>query len=139
MARAAAALLFTAAIVAAVDLTHKAIALADPGSTIVPHERSLLYALGVVAVCTVWAAAIMLTHSLSIALAGGVFLGGAAGNVASLALWPSVDGVPNPLLAGEVAFNVADVAVAAGLALLLTTAVVFAARNRARLNERVRI
>jgi lipoprotein signal peptidase len=139
MARAAAALSLTAALVATADLTHKAIALADPGSTIVPHERSLPYALGVVAVSALWAVAILLTRSLSIAIAGGLFLGGAAGNVASLALWPSVDGVPNPLLAGDLAFNVADVAVAVGLALVLTTAALFAGRNRARLHERVRI
>jgi lipoprotein signal peptidase len=139
MARVVAALALTAALVAAADLTHKAIALADPGSTIVPHERSLPYALGVVGISTLWAAAILLTRSLSIALAGGVFLGGAAGNVASLALWPSVDGVPNPLLAGDLAFNVADVAVVIGLLLVLATTVGFAARNRTRLHERVRI
>jgi lipoprotein signal peptidase len=139
MARVAAALALTAALVAAADLTHKAIALADPGSTIVPHERSLPYAFGVVGISTLWAAAILLTRSLSIALAGGVFLGGAAGNVASLALWPSVDGVPNPLLAGDLAFNMADVAVVIGLLLVLATTVGFAARNRARLHERVRI
>ena len=79
-----------------------------------------------------WAATVVLIRSPSIALAAGSSLGGAAGNVVSLALWP---GVPNPLVLGEIAFNVADLSVAVGLALLLPATVVFAVRNRARLFE----
>jgi lipoprotein signal peptidase len=139
VARSAAALLVTALVVAAADLIHKAVALADPGSLVVLHPRSVPYAVGVVAVSALWAAAILLTRSTSIALAGGVFLGGAAGNVASLALWPSVAGVPNPLIAGDIAFNLADLAVALGLALVLVSAIVFTVRNRAHLGEPVRL
>jgi lipoprotein signal peptidase len=139
MARPPTVLAVTAAVVAGVDLVHKAFELADPGGAVVLHPRSALYALGVGAVSALWAAAILLTRSPSIALAGGVFLGGAAGNVASLALWPSVDGVPNPLLAGNVAFNVADVAVTLGLVLVLAATARFAVRNRGRLHEPVRL
>jgi lipoprotein signal peptidase len=139
MARSATVLSVTAALVAGVDLAHKAVALADPGGTVVLHPRSALYAFGVASVSALWAAAILLTRSASIALGGGVFLGGAAGNVASLALWPGADGVPNPLVARDVAFNLADVAVALGLALVLVGAVVFAAQNRTRLSEPVRL
>jgi hypothetical protein len=129
----------TALAVACVDLVHKALALAEPGQAVVLHPRPASYAIGVVTLCTVWAATILLTRSASIALAGGVFLGGAAGNVASLALWPGVDGVPNPLVAGEIAFNLADLAVALGLVLVLAASTVYAARNRARLREPIRL
>jgi lipoprotein signal peptidase len=139
MARSGAVLAITAALVAGVDLVHKGFALADPQNAVVMHPRSALYALGVAAVSALWAAAILLTPSASIALGGGIFLGGAAGNVASLALWPGVQGIPNPLVAGDVAFNLADVAVALGLVLVLVSAVVFAAQNRARLGEPVRL
>jgi lipoprotein signal peptidase len=139
MARSALWLLGTATVVGAVDLVHKALALTDPGAGVVLHPRSALYAVGVGSVSALWGTAILLTRSASIAFGGGVFLGGAVGNVASLALWPSVEGVPNPLVAGDVAFNVADIAVALGLALVLVGAAVFAVRNRARLREPVPI
>ena len=139
MARAAVWLVGSGTVVAAVDLGHKAAALADPTAGVPLHPRSVLYAVGVAAISAIWAFAILLTRSTSIALGGGIFLGGAAGNVVSLALWPSVAGVPNPLLAREIAFNLADVAVAVGLVFVLATAAIFAARNRARLHERVRI
>jgi lipoprotein signal peptidase len=139
VARSAALLSVTAALVAGVDLAHKAAALADPGDAVGLHPRSALYAVGVAAISALWAAAILLTRSASIALGGGVFLGGAAGNVASLALWPAAEGVPNPLVAGEVAFNLADMAVVLGLVLVLAATTRFAARNRARLGEPVRL
>jgi lipoprotein signal peptidase len=139
MGRSGAVLFVTAAVVAGVDLVHKAVALADPGSLVVLHPRSTLYAVGIVVVSALWATAILLTRSMSIALAGGVFLGGAAGNVVSLALWPSVVGVPNPLIVSDIAFNLADLAVALGLALVLISAIAFAVRNHARLSEPVRL
>jgi lipoprotein signal peptidase len=139
MARSGALLAVTAALVAGVDLVHKAVALADPGSAVVLHPRSVLYAVGVAAVSALWAAAILLTRSAWIALGGGVSLGGAGGNVASLALWPGVKGVPNPLVAHDIAFNIADLAVVLGLVLVLVSAVVFAAQNRTRLSEPVRL
>jgi lipoprotein signal peptidase len=139
MARSGAVLAVTAALVAGVDLVHKAVALGDPGTAVVLHPRSALYGVGVAAVSLLWAAAIVLTRSPSIALGGGIFLGGAAGNVASLALWPGVEGIPNPLIASNVAFNLADVAVALGLLIILVSAVVFAAQNRTRLGEPVRL
>ena len=116
-----------ATLVAAVDLAHKAAA-----GPVFVHERSTLYALGIGVVCVAWAAGVVLLRSASIALAAGPLVGGAAGNGLSLAIWP---GVPNPILVGSVAFNVADLAVALGLALLLVTTVSFGVRNRARLAE----
>ena len=122
-------LLGAAAVVMASDLLHKASA-----GPVFVHERSTLYAIGIGLACTAWAAAVMLLRSPSIALAAGLLVGGAAGNVVSLALWP---GVPNPLVVGEIAFNVADLGVALGLALLLPAMALFAVRNRARLFEPV--
>jgi lipoprotein signal peptidase len=64
-------------------------------------------------------------------------LGGAIGNLVSIGLWPSLPGVPDPLLAGGVAFNIADVAVAVGFVLLLPATVVFGLQNRDRLFDPV--
>jgi lipoprotein signal peptidase len=118
-----------ATVVATVDLAHKASA-----GPVFVHERSALYAIGIGLVCLAWAAGVVLLRSPSIALAAGPLVGGAAGNGLSLVIWP---GVPNPILVDTVAFNVADVGVAIGLALLLLTTVSFAVRNRARLFEPV--
>jgi len=120
-------LLGGAAVVVAVDLVHKASA-----GPVFVHERSALYAAGIVPICLAWAVAVVLLRSPAIALAAGPLVGGAAGNGLSLALW---QGVPNPLVVDEVAFNVADLGVALGLALLLPTTVSFAIRNRERLFE----
>ena len=132
-------LIGTATLVAGADLAHKALEISERGGAVLAHERSAFYAAGVAIAALVWAASVVLTRSPSIALAGGILLGGGAGNLASLALWPSVPGVPNPLVAGHLAFNLADLAVALGLALLLCTTVVYGARNRARLSEPVRL
>lgn len=127
MHRAALALALTASLLAGVDLAHKAAA----GATSL-HERSPAYAALVLVLAGAWAAAILATHSLSIALAGGVLAGGAIGNLASLALWP---GVPNPIELDPVAFNLADVFVVAGFVLTAGATLVFAVRNRDRLDE----
>jgi hypothetical protein len=116
-----------ATVVATIDLAHKAAA-----GPVFIHERPPVYALGIGAVCVAWAAGIVLLRSTSIALAAGPLVGGAAGNGLSLAIWP---GVPNPILVDTLAFNVADLGVALGLALLLVTTISFGVRNRARLFE----
>jgi lipoprotein signal peptidase len=129
MARSFVLLAGGATLVATLDLAHKAAA-----GPVFVHERSALYAIGIGLVCLAWAAGVVLLRSPSIALAAGPLVGGAAGNGLSLVIWP---GVPNPILVDTVAFNVADVGVAIGLALLLLTTVSFAVRNRARLFEPV--
>ena len=105
--RASGVLAASAAAVIAVDLGLKAAASAPD----VPlHGRSPVYALVAVAALA-WSAALLATGSRVLAAAGGLVLGGAVANVASLALWP---GVPDPLVAGGIAFNPADVAALAG-------------------------
>ena len=139
MARPSLVLALTTAATGAAALGHTALAVSTAGTTVPSHGRSGLYVVGIAGVTLMWAAAIVLTRSVAIALAGGILAGGAAGNLVSLTLWPSVPGVPNPLLAGDFAFNAADLAVAAGAALLLAAAAVFAVRNRERLREPVRL
>jgi lipoprotein signal peptidase len=130
-------LLGAASAVAALDLAYKALSISERGGAVLAHDRSALYVTGVSAASVLWAGAVACTRSSSIAFAGGIVLGGAAGNLVSIALWPSLPGVPDPIVAGGVAFNVADVAVVVGLALLLPATFVFAAQNRDRLFEPV--
>jgi lipoprotein signal peptidase len=139
MARNVVVLGVSALAVGGIDLVHKAAAAADPGAAVAVHPRSMLYVVGVALASSIWAGAILLTRSVSIAVGGGILLGGAAGNLASLALFPGLDGVPNPLAAGEIAFNLADASVAVGVALVVGSSVVFAGRNRERLHEPVRL
>lgn len=125
------ALAATATLVAGVDLAHKALAVGD--ATLF-HPRGPAYVL-LALVAAAWAGALVAARSLPLALAGGVLLGGAGGNLVSLPLWP---GVPDPLAAGTVAFNLADVfAVVGGLVLVPAAAVLTAWRGRAALREPV--
>jgi lipoprotein signal peptidase len=128
--RASVVLLGAATFVALVDLAHKA----HSTSAVLVHDRSTLYLAGGLATSVVWAGLITLTRSSSIALASGVLLGGVAGNLLSVALWR---GVPDPVVAGGLAFNLGDAAVALGVVLLIPAALAFAARNRERLFDPV--
>lgn len=129
-------LAFAAALAAAiVDLLEKAV---DGGA--VHHPRSaaaLALMLGV-------AAALVLVvprlPSPLVALGAGIAAGGAIGNFVSGILWWG-QGVPDPLvlrgLAGGIAFNLADVCVLLGDALLLAAGAVHALRHRERLRHPV--
>jgi lipoprotein signal peptidase len=74
-------------------------------------------------------------RSTAMSLGAGIAAGGAAATLAAGLAWR--DGVPNPLVRGGIAFNVADVAIAAGDALLVAAALVHAWRHRERLFEPV--
>ena len=137
MTRTVGPLFGAATMVVALDLAQKQLAISERGGAVLAHDRSALYVAGVAAASVVWAWAVSLTRSSSIAVAGGVVLGGAAGNLFSIALWPSLPGVPDPIVAGGVAFNVADVAVAVGFVLLLPATALFGLKNRERLFEPV--
>jgi hypothetical protein len=128
-------LLGAATVVATLDLVHKQRAISEQGGAVFLHDRPTRYVVAGAALSLGWAGAVALTRSSSIALPGGVVLGGAAGNLLSFALWPSLPGVPDPIVAGGLAFSLGDVAVLGGLVLLLPGALVFAVRNRARLFE----
>jgi hypothetical protein len=126
-------LLGAATVVAALDLLHKHQAISEQGRVVFLHDRPTRYVVVGAALSLAWATAIALTRSSSIALFGGVVLGGAAGNLLSFALWPSLAGVPDPIVAAGLAFSLGDVAVLGGLALLTPVAIVFARRHRGRL------
>src|SRR4051812_27598165 len=73
--------------------------------------------------------------SVAITAGAGIAAGGALATLVAGLAWH--EGVPNPLVAGGVAFNLADVAVAAGDALLIGGALLHAFRNRDRLGAPV--
>jgi hypothetical protein len=135
MTRTLCLLLGAATVVAAIDLVHKQIAISEREGAVLLHDRPARYVVAGAALSLAWAAAITLTRSSTIAVPGGVVLGGVAGNLLSFALWPSLPGVPDAIVVGRVAFSVGDIAVIAGLVMLLPGALVFAVRNRARLLE----
>jgi hypothetical protein len=135
MTRTLCLLLGAATAVAAIDLVHKHLAISERGDTVFLHDRPARYVVAGAALSLAWAGGIALTRSVSIALPGGVVLGGAAGNLLSFALWPSLPGVPDAFVVGRVAFSVGDLAVIGGLVMLLPGAFVLAVRNRARLFE----
>ena len=134
--RRAVGLLFGAAtVVVALDLGQKQLAISERGGAVYVHDRPVRYVVAGAALSLAWAGAVALTRSSSIAVAGGVVFGGAVGNLVSFALWPSLPGVPDPIVAGGLAFSLGDVAVAVGLLLLIPITLAFTRRNRARLFE----
>ncbi len=72
-------------------------------------------------------------RSRVVALGAGIAAGGALATLVSGFAWAG--GVPDPLVQGGVAFNLADLAIAAGDALLVVGACVHAWTNRARLTQ----
>ena len=75
-------------------------------------------------------------RSWPIALGAGLAAGGALATLVTGLAWGG--GVPDPLVSGGVAFNLADLAIAAGDALLLAGAFVHAWSNRTQLREPMR-
>jgi lipoprotein signal peptidase len=113
----------TAAALGAIDLMQKATAAGAP-----QHDRSS-GALALMAVVLAGLVVVVpLLPSPTVAVAAGIAAGGALGNLVSLLVWSG--GIPDPLVVdGFVAFNLADVFVLAGDALLLTSAAVYTLRH----------
>ena len=65
-------------VIAAIDLIHKQQAISEQGGAVFLHDRPTRYVLAGAALSLGWAAAIALTRSSSIAVFGGVVLGGLA-------------------------------------------------------------
>jgi lipoprotein signal peptidase len=101
----------------------------------ISHPRSSALLAGAVVV----AAALLLlaprAGSLAVTLGAGAAAGGALATALTGAAFAG--GVPNPLAAGGLAFNLADVAIGAGELLLVVGVLRHAYRNRHRLREHV--
>jgi hypothetical protein len=72
-------------------------------------------------------------RSTGVVLGAGIAAGGALATAASGVAW---GGVPDPLVSGAIAFNIADVAIAAGDALLVGAALAHVWTTRSRLRAR---
>lgn len=116
----------TAAVLAAADLAHAALA-----PTPYHHLRSApaLLLMEAVAAALLWLAPRL--PSTAAAMGAGAGAGGAIGNLVAALAW--TEGVPDPLVAHRIAFNLADVSVLAGDAVMLSAAAIYALRNRAAL------
>ena len=71
--------------------------------------------------------------SLLLSLGAGIAAGGALGTVVAGLAWSR--GVPDPLVRGSIAFNLADVAIAAGDATLIASALFVAWQRRHQLSQ----
>jgi hypothetical protein len=75
--------------------------------------------------------------SRAVSAGAGLSAGGALATTIAGVAWSGKGGVPNPLVAGDVAFNLADLAIGAGVILLIAGALLHAWTNRERLFEPV--
>ena len=71
--------------------------------------------------------------SLGLSVGAGIAGGGAVGTLVAALVW--TQGVPDPLVRGSVAFNVADVAIAVGSAVLVASALLVGWRSRGVLRQ----
>ena len=71
--------------------------------------------------------------SLALSVGAGIAAGGAVGMLVAALVWSR--GVPDPLVSGTVAFNLADVAIAVGSALLVASALLVGWRSRGALRQ----
>lgn len=97
------------------------------------HARSPLGLAGAGLLAAALLVLVPRARSFALSLGAGIAAGGAIATLVAGAAWR--DGVPNPLVRGGIAFNVADVAIGAGDALLLAAALLHAWRNRAGLTQ----
>ena len=97
------------------------------------HERSpALYAAGIVLAGALLVLAPRIGSRL-VSLGSGLASGGAIATVVCGIAWHG--GVPNPLMRGDVAFNLGDLAIAGGVLLLIGGALLHGWFNRQRLFE----
>jgi len=116
--------LFPCALVAGVDFAVNA-SVRTPAADF--HPRSTAWSAGALVVLLVLFPCGLLPSRLA-SLAAGVAAGGVAGNLVSAALHGGR--VPNPLTAGAVAFNAADLAIVGGAPFLVVALARVAIRNR---------
>jgi lipoprotein signal peptidase len=97
------------------------------------HARSPLGLAGAGLLAVALLVLVPRARSLAMSLGAGIAAGGAAATLVAGAAWRG--GVPNPLVRGGIAFNLADLAITAGDALLIAAALHYGWQNRARLTQ----
>lgn len=122
--------LAAAALVVALDLGDSAVAHA-----VYFHPRPLWLLASGAAVAVAVLLLAPRVPSPALALGAGTTAGGALATVFAALVWSR--GVPDPLVRGSVAFNLADLAIAAGDATLVASALLVAWRRRHTLREPV--
>jgi lipoprotein signal peptidase len=122
--------LAAAALVLAATLAHDAV---EPSR--LSHPRPVVVLIGAGALAAALLVLAPRLNSAAVSLGAGVGAGGALATLVSGVVWDG--GVPNPLVRAGIAFNLADMAIAVGDALLLGGAFFHAWTNRARLREPV--
>ena len=120
-------LIAVASLLTAVDLGQKATA------PVYGHARGVLYLLVATAITAVLVLFVPRVPSRALAVAGGVAAAGAFGNLVSALVWRG--GIPNPIVVGDLAFNVADLCAVTGAIALVLGAVLFALRHPALLRQ----
>ena len=122
-------LIVVALLLTAVDLGVKA------SAPVYGHPRGVTYVVFAAALTLLLVLFVPRVPSRALAVAGGVAAAGAFGNLVSALAWRG--GIPNPIVVGQVAFNVADICAVMGAAALVLGAVLFALRNPALLRQPV--
>jgi lipoprotein signal peptidase len=116
----------TAALVA-VDLAQKA------SAPVYGHHRSPAFVVLAALLTAGLIAFVPRVPSRVLPVAGGVAAAGALGNLVSALAWRG--GIPNPIVVGEIAFNIADVCALLGAIALVLGAALFALRHPALLRQ----
>jgi hypothetical protein len=109
------------------DLVQKA------SAPVYGHPRSAVYVGLAGAMLTLLVAIVPRVPSRTLAIAAGVACAGIAGNLVGALAWRG--GIPNPIVVGEVAFNLADVYAVIGGGALVFTAALFALTRRDLLRQ----
>jgi hypothetical protein len=122
-------LIAVALLMTAVDLGQKA------SAPVYGHPRGVGYVVFAGVLTVLLVLFVPRVPSRALAVAGGVAAAGAFGNLVSALAWRG--GVPNPIVAGEIAFNVADLCAVTGAIALVLGAALFALRHPALLRQPV--
>jgi hypothetical protein len=120
-------LIAVALVLTAADLGQKA------SAPVYGHPRGVGYVVFAAVLTALLVLFVPRVPSRALAVAGGVAAAGAFGNLVSALAWRG--GVPNPIVAGDFAFNVADLCAVTGAIALVLGAVLFALRNPALLRQ----
>jgi lipoprotein signal peptidase len=116
-----------ASALAAIDLLQKA---REP---VYGHPRGPVYVVVAAALALLVTLFVPRVPSRALSLAGGVAVAGALGNLVSALAWRG--GVPNPIVVGDVAFNIADICAVGGSIALVLGAALFALTHPALLRQ----